>query len=1177
MAHQYKKETQREHVLNHAGMYIGSTESAEEYMWVYDVEKDKMVHRKCMYNPGLLKIVDEIIVNARDEYVRTTLDKERLPVKYIHVEAGVVDGAYTVSVENDGAGIPIEIHPTEKIYVPEMIFGNMLTSSNYNQAEEKIVGGTFGVGSKASNIFSKEFTVEVKDPVHGKSYKQSWTDNMSKCGKPEIKKMTGAKGLVRITLKPDLARFQGSQEKGEKEDVIHPDIAALVHTRVIELAASIGKDVKVKWNGADVPIRGFDKYMRLFVNDDSVVSYEECGERWQVGAVLTSSLFSDDSAGSPEYRHIAFCNGINNRRGGKHVEYVSKQILEALCVVAEKKKKIALKPGQLKEHVTFFVNSTIVNPSFDSQTKETLTTPASKFGSVPKFTDKLVNGLVKAGILDEAVAIMEAKLGKDAKKTDGSKKKTIRGLPKLEDALWAGTSQSGECTLILCEGDSAATSAIAGLKVVGRERWGVFPLKGKLLNVKDISREKFNANEELTAIKKILGLEQGKRYTSVADLRYGRVMIMSDQDVDGFHIRGLLMNLFHTEWATLMQVGFICTIMTPLVKMTKGSGSNAEVLCFYNEAELDAWRSEVGEDVARKYKSKYYKGLGTSTPAEAREWFENLADIKYVWDGKTNDSLDLAFNKKRADDRKEWLATYDPKKSIIVPADRTVAFSTFVHDELIHFSSADNVRSLPHIMDGLKPSQRKILYSCFKRNLRSEIRVAQLAGYVSEHAAYHHGEASLNQTITSMAQVFVGANNINYLKPIGQFGSRLQGGSDSASPRYIHTHLEGIVDALFKKEDLPLLTYTLDDGTPVEPESYLPVVPLLAINGTVGIGTGYSTNIPPHNPRHIVALLQQRLEGDLETIAGVALDPWWIGFRGGLIRKEDKQWITKALYEFDDKKCSVRITELPVGTWTKDYKVFLDKMTQAEGAETKYEGKPMLKNFDDLYNDVDVNFVLYLDKDYYEEAKDHVEEFEKRFHLTSSWKTTNMCCFDNNNNIRKYDTIGDMLEEYFSYRLVKYEERRAWQIAQLKDKIEELMAVRDFIRGVVGGTVKILNVEDEVLLRSLKKLGLPPRSAREEPDSLKAYEYLLRLRVDRMKKSSIEEAEKHVAEAEAALAELEASTAVGIWLKELAEFLEVWEKHEAGMMSVLTAGSGEGVSGGGKKAGKGKIQKRSAK
>ena len=1158
MAHQYKKHSQRTHVLELPDTYVGSIETGDEPRWVYDAASQKMVHRVLKFNPGLFKLFDESIVNAYDEYIRSSMTEGRTPVKHIDVVAQAIDGVFTIKVKNDGDGIPVEVHPVEKVYVPELIFGNLLTSSNYNKEEEKITGGKNGLGIKLANIFSSVFKIHVHDPKSKQSYSQAWRNNMEVCEKPVIKKNTSTKGYVEVEFAPDLGRFgyTGGQLSKDMEDIIY--------TRTIEIAALIGKNVKMTFNGAEVKVDTFEKLVKLFLDEEAEKSYayERAGDRWEVAAVLTSSLFSEE-VGTPESRHVSFVNSVNTYNGGKHVEYVAKQILESLCEVAAKKKKLALKPSQLKDHVTFFINSTIVNPSFSSQSKQTLTTAASKFGSTPKFTDKIINGLVKAGILEEAMAIMEAKLGKDAKKTDGSKKKTIRGLPKLEDALWAGTAKSAECTLILTEGDSAATSAIAGLKVVGRERWGVFPLKGKLLNVKDISREKFNGNEELTNIKKILGLEQNKKYTSATDLRYGRVMIMSDQDVDGFHIRGLLMNLFHTEWPTLMQVGFICTIMTPLVKMTKGTGANAEVLCFYNETEVDAWRAQVGEEAARKYKSKYYKGLGTSTPAEAREWFEDLKEIKYEWDGKTNDSLELAFNKKRADDRKEWLGTYDPKKSLMVGPERSVPYSAFVHEELIHFSNADNIRSLPHVMDGLKPSQRKILYSCFKRNLRSEIRVAQLAGYVSENAAYHHGEASLNQTITSMAQIFIGANNINYLKPIGMFGSRLLGGADAASPRYIHTHLEPIVDAIFKKADAPLLKYTIDDGDAVEPETYLPVVPLLAINGSVGIGTGYSTNIPPHNPRHIVALLKQRLKADIETLAGVALDPWWVGFRGNLIRREDKQWITKGIYEFDDAKSTVNITELPVGCWTKDYKAFLDKMALAEGAETKYEGKPVLRNFEDLYNDVDVNFVLYLDKDYYDEAKDNRDEFEKRFHLTTSWKTTNMCCFDNQHNITKYDTIGCILEEFFAHRLVAYEARRAWLIAQLKDKIEELVAVRDFVKGVVGGAVKIMNVEDDVVLASLKKLRLPPRSCREEPDSLKAYEYLLRMRVDRIKKSSIVEAEKDVEKTQEELVALEKTTAIEMWLGELDEFLDVWNKHEVVMLAMMSASAP--VAGSGKK------------
>ena len=510
------------------------------------------------------------------------------------------------------------------------------------------------------------------------------------------------------------------------------------------------------------------------------LAYENCGPRWEVGAVLASHLYSDEE-GLPEEKHISFVNGILTKKGGKHVETVARNVLKDFCDAAEKK-KVAIKPAQLKDAVVFFVNATIVNPSFDSQTKETLTTPASKFGSQFKPTSKFVDSLVKIGLLEEAQSILEAKAAKEAKKTDGTKKKTLRGMPKLVDALHAGTTKSNECTLILTEGDSAATSAIAGLKVVGRELWGVFPLKGKLLNVRDISQEKFSKNEELTAIKKILGLEQKKKYKDTKTLRYGRIMVMADQDLDGSHIKGLLMNLFHSEWPDLMKSGFICSLATPLLKATK----KQITINFYSIQEFDKWKAQL-QDSSKSWHLKYYKGLGTSTPEEAQEWFKNLHEVKYQFDDETDESFSLAFNKKRSDDRKNWLSTYDPKRMLITKEGGKVDYTRFIHDELIHFSNADNIRSLPSIMDGLKPSQRKILFGCFKRNLKAEIKVAQLAGYVSEHAAYHHGEASLHGAIINLAQTFVGANNINILVPKGQFGSRLQGGKDSASPIYLYT------------------------------------------------------------------------------------------------------------------------------------------------------------------------------------------------------------------------------------------------------------------------------------------------------------------------------------------------------------------------------------------------------
>jgi DNA topoisomerase II len=1159
MSEQYKKHTHREHVLELPDTYIGSIETAEESRWVYNATAGKMSHKKIQFNPGLYKTFDELIVNARDALVRAQGDATRTPVKRIDVSADLVDGRFSIVVKNDGDGIPIEKHAAENVWVPELIFGHLLTSSNYNKDEEKTVGGKNGYGAKLANIFSQEFRVATRHPKSGQRYEQTWRKNMSVCEKPSIVKDKAAKGYVEITYIPDLARFTRAYAGADLND----DMKAVLHTRVIELAALAGKDVTVTWNGETVKTDTFEKFVRLFLEADSekLLAYEKPNNRWEVAAVLTRCLFSDE-AGTPDDRHISFVNGINTRKGGKHVETVQRHVLGDICEAATKKKKLDLKPGQIKDHITLFVNATIVNPSFDSQTKETLTTPATKFGSTVTIGAKFTETLIKAGILEEAQAIMDAKAARDAKKTDGAKKRTIYGLPKLEDALLAGTNKSSECTLILTEGDSAATSAIAGLKVVGRERWGVFPLKGKILNVKDVSRDKFNNNEELTAIKKILGLEQGKKYDDVASLRYGRILIMSDQDVDGFHIRGLLMNLFHTEWPNLMKIGFLCSLMTPLVKMTRGS----ETLSFYSDAELEAWRESVGADVAARYKSKYYKGLGTSTPAEAREWFQNLSDIRYDWDEKTDTNMNLAFNKKLADERKQWLSSYDPKRSIEPDVDtggkKRVTYTRFVHDELIHFSNADNLRSLPHVMDGLKPSQRKILFGCFKRNLKQEIRVAQLAGYVSEHAAYHHGEASLNQTITGMAQIFVGANNINLLAPVGQFGSRLMGGKDAASPRYIHTHLERIVDTIFRKEDAPILRHLEDDGDIVEPDTYLPVVPLVAINGSVGIGTGFSTDVPPHNPKEIVTLLKERLRGDKPTLKGEALNPWWIGFRGQVEKKAEKQWITRGVYTWDDTQKAVYITELPVGTWTKDYKAFLDTLVQAAGADAKEDGKPILRGFEDLYNDVDVRFTLFLEPAYYVRAKASPEEFEKRFHLTSSWKTTNMCCFDMNMNIVKYDAIGDILETFFVNRLVKYEERRQNQIATLKDTIEELNAKVVFIKAIVEKRLRIVNEEDDVILRGLRELGLPARSDREHPESLGAYEYLLRMRVDRLKKSSVIDTEAELAKANDALSVLQKTTAAHMWLTELDQFMDSWLSAETEMLSILSASKEVKSSGG---------------
>ena len=1151
VAENYKKLTQREHILQLPDTYIGSRDAHAESRWVWNGAEGKMEWRTVQFNPGLFKIFDELVVNALDHVTRQSAatDKAKRVTRVV-----VTVTPTTINIYNDGEGIPVAVHPEYKVMIPELIFGHLLTSSNYDEGEEKIVGGKNGYGAKLTNIYSREFTVRTCDADRHIMFEQTFRDNMSVVGKPSMKKSAAtAKPFTEIRSVPDVGRFYPSvtaagSTEGKAVTEIPADMLDVLRTRVIDaaaLAAAHGCKVFLADSLAEnakavqVPVTSFEQYVRLFTEGEVPVFYERCGPRWEIAAVLTRHLHAD---GLPDDRHISFVNGIFTRRGGKHVDAVARGILGGFCDGPGK--KLGLTPAQLKDALTYFVNATIVNPSFDSQTKETLTTPATKFGSKVEVSEAFIKKLAKdGGLLEEAQAVLDARLSREAKKVDGRKAATVRGIPKLEDAAWAGTAKSGECTLILTEGDSAASLAIGGLKVVGRERYGVFPLKGKILNVKDASIEKKTKNDELTRIKRILGLEHGKKYKDLKSLRYGRVMIMTDQDVDGSHIKGLLINLFHTEWPELLRLGFVCSLLTPLLKATKGKTQR----CFYNATEYEAWLSGAEGAGGKGWSVKYYKGLGTSTAVEGREYFESMNTVRFQWDEPSDDAIDLAFNKKRADDRKEWLATYDRERVLSIPAGGAdVPYSQFIHDELIHFSNADNLRSLPHVMDGLKPSQRKILWAARKRNLVSEIKVAQLAGYVSENAAYHHGEVSLTAAIVGMAQNFVGSNNINLLAPNGQFGTRLQGGSDSAAPRYIFTALEPVQATLLSKADDPALTWMEDDGARVEPEYYMPVLPLLLVNGAIGIGTGFSTEVLPYSPRDLVGALRARLRGEIADLTKHALTPWWDGYRGVVTPSADqKKIVTRGLYQFvDDENHRVRITELPVGVWTQDYKAFLDELASGEAGGAKAgdgsSASRLLKSYVAASSDVDVDFTLQLDPEYYHEARTFPAEFEKKFRLANSTSLTNMVAFDCDGHIRRFSSAGEILETFYMRRIGGYVARKANELARLDAEIVELDARAVFVRAVVTGKLVVANAEDEALLAGLKALELPALSG--SADDLKGYEYLLRMRVDRLKAKAVAELEEEVAAVRAVRDVLASKKAEDLWLADLDVFSESYER-----------------------------------
>jgi DNA topoisomerase II len=1152
----YKKYELLEHILALPDTYIGSIEPQKITSYVFDETSKKMETTELTYNPGLLKCFDEVIVNAIDHSMRLKAEEEKgkeniKHVKNIKVTIDKTSGS--ISIFNDGNGVDIKKHSTYgDLWVPELIFGELLTSTNYDKGEEKIWGGKNGYGSKLTNIFSKEFTIETVDHYTNKIYTQTFRNNMTERDKPTVKACSKAP-YTQITFTPDYERF------GIKN--ITNDIYKLFHRRVIDACATTNKDVSVSFNGEKILIKDFEKYCELFLDKkEQPLIYEACGERWEIGASISSS-------GSFEY--LSFVNGINTIKGGKHIEYITNMITKNLVDMTLNKKKKTVKTQHIKDNLIIFVKALIVNPSFDSQSKETLTTPVAKFGSKCELSEKFYEKLFKSGIVDKALSITEFYDKKKLVKTDGKKISRII-VPKLDDANLAGTKNSAECTLILTEGDSAKTMAIAGLSVIGRDRYGVFPLRGKILNVKDATMQKISDNNEIAAIKKILGLEQNKKYKDISQLRYGSIMIMTDQDHDGSHIKGLIFNIFQSMWHELYEIsGFLTSMLTPIIKATN---SKKDVIEFYNMSDYERW-SET--DIAKKgsWKIKYYKGLGTSNDQEAKEYFKNMKKVTYIYDDNADEVIDLAFNKKRADDRKLWLQNYD-KDNVLDYSKLNVDYKSFVDKDLIHFSNRDLQRSINHICDGLKESTRKIIYACFKKKLyTNEIKVAQLSGYVSEVSAYHHGENSLQQAIVGMAQIFVGTNNINLLCPNGQFGSRCQGGQDASSPRYIFTMLSKLTRLIFKEEDNVILDYQNDDGQQIEPEFYVPIIPMILVNGGIGIGTGYSTNIPQYNPNDIISICKiicnaikltdvsinslEDIENINETIKILEINeitPYYLGFKGSIVKAEKNSYISRGIYKWIDD-ATVEILELPIGIWTEDYKDFLENMITNNLNNLKY--------IENHYTSKNVKFVLHFNTN----VRQNIESnFDVLFKLQSSKNLSinNIHLFNKDGVIQKYESAVEIIKEWAETRILKYFERKNYQLKNLEKEAKVLSNKMRFILDVINGNIQIMNKKlSEITLRLIElkydpiiedNIDKGEENLQEEnidkdvkeikEINYKNYNYLLKLPISQLTYDKKIILEKEYNELNDKLKILRNTNIEDLWLKDLTELEKEWEDHK---------------------------------
>lgn len=1154
----YQMNTDVESILGTPDMFIGSIELANTELLILPEGSDKVVAKTTPFIPALLKLFDEGIVNCRDHAIRMNAkiikagNSEKIegskhlvnyPVKNIDV---TISDTGEISMFNDGNGIDVALHPEHQIWIPELMFARFRSSTNYKKNEEKIVGGKNGYGFKLVLAWSTSGSVETIDHVRGLKYTQSFGPNLSVIHPPKITKCKSATPYTKVTFMPDYVRFG-------LPGGLSPDMVSLFRRRVYDISAVTDKTIKVKYNSQPVPVKTFAQYVDLYLSGDKTEVprvYESVNERWEYSVAISPTN---------EHVQVSFVNGIHTSKGGRHVDYLVNQIIQKLIKYIETKKKVKVSASSIRSQLMIFVRCDIVNPSFDSQTKEYMMTVHSKFGSTCEVSDKVIDKLAKMGIMSTSCALSQITQQRALVKTDGSKKKNVH-IENLIDANFAGTAKSSQCVFLIVEGLSALAGVLSGLSQSDRNIYGIYPMTGKLLNVRNVLSDRIRANKEIVGIIQALGLSSTKQYTSIDDvsklLRYGKVVFVTDQDLDGSHIKGLLLNLFDCSWRSLMQVPkFFGFINTPILKAIRG----AQIIDFYNTGQYTEWLNSVGDIESNRWTIKYYKGLGTSTAREFKEYFKNLKIVYFDHTDTCEDTLDLAFRTSRAPDRKQWIANYDIDQ-YCNSSDNTITYTSFVNRELIHFSVYDCKRSIPNIMDGLKPGNRKVLYSAFLRNLSSDLKVAIFSGYVSEHSGYHHGEASLQGTIVGMAQTYVGSNNINLFVPSGQFGTRLEGGKDSASPRYIFTHLSPITRSLFIKSDDAVLHYLTDDGDLIEPEFYTPIIPTILVNGTVGIGTGYSTNVPCFNVSEIIQYLTVKLTDPtaLTDTKAWSFIPYYEGFTGTITQLTSETYLTRGKYTRIDED-TIHISELPIGMWTAVFTKYVKSIMNPDESDSKkaksgkkaIAAKPIIKDISENCSDSSISYTIKFEPGVVSNLVADIDEatgcnaLEKKLKLTSTISLTNMHLFDSAHRLKKYETVPEIIDEYFITRMQMYQTRKEHIIEKLGQQIVRLSNKSRFIRELLDDTIVLIKkskqaVEDILEHRGYQKLTQSSSVNQSEEPS---YSYLISMPMSQVFQENADKLFQDCANKEAELLLVQNTTTSEMWLSELDTLRIEYDKY----------------------------------
>lgn len=1117
---EYKTLEEHQHILARPENFLGSVNTEKDA--VYLVENGLILQKKLQFSAGFVHTFYEPLSNAADNVFRSSM--KGIVSKKISVEVW----ADHIRIRNDGYTVPVKKQPGTKVYMPQYVFGTLRTGSNFNDSKERFYSGRNGYGVKLTNIFSDKFTIETRDSAQGLHYKQTWTNSMLNVEPPEITEVEqDLEGFTKLTWYPSFSRFPGVSE-------INSMYAAIFEKLCIDFAMLTGVNVTFTnhINGkTKTYLLNLEDYTKLYTGVDDVLYIESKDSR--------VTLFS-----SSDPFKLSFVNGIETRAGGIHLTRWSSAL--AKCVSAEltpllnkgRKEKIELKTPQINKYFGYIVCCTLDKPVLKHQTKDKLISPAPTVA----FTDAIIKQVKKWSIVETMIEDIELVDMKTLAKT--AKKKKIS--KTLDDAELAG-KEPNNCIFILTEGLSAKTSAITarlssgfvmnGKTFKGSEHVGIDVVMGKLRNVyeasmKVILRGDPDKNFQLNFMK-TLGAEIGIDYgidENFWKLRYHQVGFLRDADNDGKHIEALFITMLRRFFPSLMnRTGFFGSVRTPIIYVER-----PYLRGFYTrEAFQKAYPGALKKDDVH-----YMKGLGGMDDDMVKEYLGNFSII-YDEGEESKQMVHLTMGKKDTDWRKEWIAeasrgeieqaSQEPVRNFI----QVQSYASFLHTDLVWFAIEANERAIPGI-DGFKDSQRKIYYTAEFEKITGKkfIKVAQLQGATARLCDYSHGENNLCGVIVNMAQDYPGSNNFPLFFGKGQFGSRLENGADQTAPRYAHVTIRHMATLLFRKEDLPVLSYKVcDDGHTAEPVLYAPILPLILLNGAMGIGMGWATTIHPHLFADVANAVRTWIAAGCKSRKGLItyvekIHPGWLGYTGEVTSdKHELRYYTHAtLTRINDS--TVRITELPMNYATSKLKVKLDELKDDK----------LIKSFSNKSGKYHVDFTVR------ENGSSSVDSLK----LKTSHPVTNMVLFDSKGALRKFDTTVDIIQEFCQYRLGVYVKRKDYQLAKLRN---ELMMARNKQRFINEVNSKEINIRQKkaVLFEILEerkydrcaiKTNTPP-----------SYRYLLDMKMWSFTDEFYDKLESEILKINSSVTELESTPVTEIWLDEIAQLEREYKKFAKEMLA----------------------------